>query len=238
MSDFAAVLWSRCAVLFGAFSVGATSSAAHASTGVDGHDKAQLERTRNPVLLIHGVRDSAVSMQPMKCWLERRGWKVHTLSLVPGDGRVRLELLAGQIKRYVEDTFPAGRRIDLVGFSMGGVVSRYYLQRLGGTERVQRFVCIAAPNHGSWMAYLSSAPGCVQMRPGSEFLHSLNNDISALGKVNMTCLWTPLDLMILPASSSRMPAGTEVREWVVAHPLMVLQPVVLRRVEEALLNDQ
>ena len=81
---------------------------------------------------------------------------------------------------YIARHFDPEQPLDLVGFSMGGIVSRYYIQRLGGIERVQRYVNISAPNNGTWTAYLLSRLGCVQMRPESEFLRDLNRDCQML----------------------------------------------------------
>src|SRR6185436_5431091 len=98
-----------------------------------------------------------------------------------------------------------GRRFDLIGFSMGGLIARYYLQRLGGIEKVGRFVSIAAPHQGTHMARLGGLPGWVQMRPGSEFLRDLASDADVLRRVNFTSFYTPLDAVIVPARSSEMP---------------------------------
>lgn len=224
MKDFPARLWRRLGIM--AASLGCSSLAAAAETG--------SASNRTPVLLIHGILDSAVSMHPIRVWLEKRGWQVSTLHLVPNDGSVPLEQLAEQVRHCVDTTFPNHEKIDLVGFSMGGLVCRYYLQRLGGAERVERFVSISAPNHGTCMAFLSNRPGCREMRPGSTFLAELNSDFSPLRQVRYTSIWSPLDLMIIPAWSSQMPVGANIRRWVPAHPLMLFSPGVLRAVADAL----
>jgi len=173
-------------------------------------------------------------MEPMAVWLRMRGWMAHTLSLRPNDGSVGLEVLAGQLQGWMEERLSPGAKVHLVGFSMGGLVSRYYLQRLEGAERVERFVTISAPHQGTWMAYLHRGAGAMQMRPSSAFLRDLNEDALWLERVRVTSLWTPLDLMILPARSSRLVGAHEGRNWVLAHPLMVLQRRVLQAVERAL----
>lgn len=232
MKDYSARIWTRLSGLVALLNVFASSSGQAAGA------RATLSTApyipTNPVLLIHGIHDSAASMQTMNRWLTKEGREVHTVSLAPNDGTLPLPELARQVATYVRRTFSPDRKIDLVGFSMGGIVSRYYIQRLGGVKRVERFVCVSAPNHGSWLAFMSNHPGCVQMRPGSAFLQELNAGLGAFQHVRLTTIWTPLDLTILPARSSRMPVGTEVRKWVVAHPLMVLQPGCLHAVSVAL----
>ncbi len=189
---------------------------------------------RHPVLLVHGIWKSGAAFGRMARYLRKRGFDVHTIDLLPNDGGAEIPALAQQIADYVERSLPAGAPVDVVGFSMGGVVSRYYVQRLGGADRVRRFVTISAPHHGTAAAFLSRKPGGRQMRPGSAFLAELNADLTALARVDVTTLWTPLDLMIVPPESSRLPVGREVLVPAPVHALMLHDPRALRAVAEAL----
>ncbi|MEH2389546.1 MAG: triacylglycerol lipase [Nostoc sp.] len=175
----------------------------------------------NPVLLIHGIDDTEAVFHQMRNYLIQRGLSVHALNLVPNNGDVGLDELAKQVSDYVTATFASEQRLDLVGFSMGGIVSRYYVQRLGGINRVQRFITISSPHHGTVVAYASRRPGCVQMRPDSIFIKDLNSDAVILGQLDFTSIWTPYDLMIVPANSSQMSVGREVIVPVPLHPWML-----------------
>ncbi|HEY3899324.1 MAG TPA: alpha/beta fold hydrolase [Chthoniobacter sp.] len=188
---------------------------------------------RNPVLLIHGIADSQISMQWLAHYLQRQGWEVHTMNLKPNWGQKGLEPLAGQIDAYARTEF-GGRHFDLVGFSMGGLVSRYYVQRLGGLNHVDRLVTLSAPHNGSILANLIANKGCREMRPGSPFLRDLASDADRLEKIKFTSLYTPMDLIILPAHSSEMPQARNIRVPVVMHPLMVVDGRCMRAVAEAL----
>ena len=53
------------------------------------------------------------------------GWEVFDIDLVPNNGDTRLELLAQQVAILVDRIAPH-QPIDLLGFSMGGLVTRYY----------------------------------------------------------------------------------------------------------------
>ena len=166
--------------------------------------------------------------------LARDGRESLAITLKPGDGSVSLEALSLQLRDYVRNHFSPDERFDLVGFSMGGLVCRYYVQLLGGRSRVDRLITISSPNHGTLLAFLTSRIGCKEMRPGSALLQKLNHDCSALRDLNVTSFWTPLDLIILPAKSSRLPCGTNREIPVFAHPLMILQRKPLDEVAKAL----
>lgn len=186
------------------------------------------------MLLVHGIWKTGAAFRTMTRYLKQRGFSAHTIDLVPNDGSATIPALAEQVAAFIERTFPAGGPLDLLGFSMGGVVSRYYLQRLGGLRRVSRFVTISSPHHGTLTAYLRRLPGALQMRPDSALLRELNEDVAALGEIDVTTMWTPLDLMILPAQSSRLPIGREVLVAAPLHALMLHDPRSLRAVAEAL----
>ncbi len=184
----------------------------------------------NPVLLVHGINDTVALFRRMKPYLERGGLPVHALNLVPNNGNAGLIELARQLEAHIAAQFAADQAIDIVGFSMGGLVSRYYIQRLGGIHRVRKFVTIGTPHRGTWTAFLRANPGVRDMRPGSSFLRDLNRDAEMLDGISFTSVWTPFDLMIVPAASSRLPAGRSVSVRTLAHPLLVRDPRVLRLV--------
>jgi triacylglycerol lipase len=186
------------------------------------------------VVLVHGHNDTAAKMQSMAACLREEGFTVYTPTLTPSWGQVGLDELARQLSTFIDAHVHPGEKFDLVGFSMGGLVCRYYLQRMDGLRRVDRFITLGVPHHGSLWAYLVNNPGCRQMRPGSDFLKDLNSDIGVLGKIEFTSIWTPLDLVIVPSNSSRTNVGRNIEIWVPIHPLLVLSPLCIKRVASLL----
>jgi len=190
--------------------------------------------THNPVLLIHGIDDTGAVFEKMAAVLEGQGWFTYALDLVPNNGKVGLDRLAEQIKGYVDQAFSQDIRFDIVAFSMGGIISRYYLQRLGGLERCDRFITLSSPHHGSLIAHLRRNRGCVQMRPNSEFLQDLNRDLDRLNSIQFTSIWTNNDLMILPANSSQVPVGKNITVPVLIHPWMLTDDRTIELVVQCL----
>ncbi|MEM9502659.1 MAG: alpha/beta fold hydrolase [Cyanobacteria bacterium P01_E01_bin.43] len=177
---------------------------------------------QNPILLVPGIDDTARIFDKMVAYLGDRGWSaIHPLNLQPSNGNVGLDHLAQQVQQYVDCHLADADAIDIVGFSMGGMVSRYYIQRFGGWRRVQRFVTLSAPHNGTWTGYLRQNPGASQMRPNSAFLQDLNQTMDELQQVEFTSIWTPYDLMIVPANSSQLAVGRMIQLPVLGHPLMV-----------------
>jgi triacylglycerol lipase len=186
-------------------------------------------------VLLHGLCDTARLFKRLRKHLESGGWEVHVPEFIPNNGTAGLEVLAQQVHDFIARTFAPGQAIDLIGFSMGGIVGRYYLQRIGGLSRVHRFVTISSPHRGTWTAYLLQRKGVRQMRPNSVFLKDLDSDYSSLEKVRFTSIWTPTDLMIIPAMSSVIPQAKTVRIVVTHHGRMAGNERVMRAVEAGLL---
>jgi triacylglycerol lipase len=186
------------------------------------------------VILVHGIYNSGKWMRGVRRVLESRGWQVYAISLRPNDASIPFEAMAQQLDAFVSANIPSGEKFDLVGFSMGGLVCRCYIQKMGGYRRVRRFVTLSTPNHGTLWALLSGRAGVKEMRPGSEMLDELNGDVSKLASLDYTSIYTPLDLTIVPPSSSRMKVARNVISWVPFHALMIWMPGPIRAVEQAL----
>ena len=60
------------------------------------------------------------------------------------------------------------RTHPLIGHSLGGLIARYYVQCLGGDERVHTLVTLGTPHGGTATAYLRARPAGRQLRPGSD----------------------------------------------------------------------
>jgi triacylglycerol lipase len=192
------------------------------------------KKNRNPVLLIHGIMDTVAKFNTMRRYLTDWGWEVHTFNLQPNNGSLGLDKLAQQVADYVAKNFGSEQPFDLIGYSMGGLVSRYYIQRLGGINRVQRFITISSPHNGTITANLAWGEGCQQMRPNSNFLNDLNQDVTLLNQINFTSMWTPFDLIIVPPNSSHLPVGKEIILDILIHAWMVQDPRSLAMIKSSL----
>jgi len=186
---------------------------------------ASIPTTR--VVMVHGIFQAE-----WRCFgflrrdLEARGVECLVPSLNPADGRKGLAVLAQQLKREIDVRFGADERIVLVGFSMGGLVSRYYLQELGGAKRCDAFFTISTPHHGTAMAHLCYGEGAKQMRRGSPWLARLESTENRLGKLPIVSYRTPADLIIIPSLSSEWDRAENITIPCPLHPMMTASPRV------------
>jgi triacylglycerol lipase len=168
--------------------------------------------------------------------LEKRGVEVFVPRLLHSDGRGGLEKLALHLKQDIDGKFGPDQPISIVAFSMGGLVSRQYLQNLGGASRCENLITISSPHNGTHAAWCYPSKGAEDMRPGSPFLTELQSTQDRLGKMPVTSYRTPMDLIILPATSSIWDRAENLEYPVIMHPLMLNSNKVLSDVERRLLD--
>ncbi len=188
------------------------------------------------VVVTHGIDSDGGDLKTLIKALKDTGFAVHLFVYTPSDGSLGLEKPAEDLAKFVERELPSDARFSLVAFSMGGLITRWYLDMLGGAARVERYITISSPHNGSLMGNLRWNRGGEQLRPGSEFLRKLESNKGPVqsGEVEAHSFWTPLDLMIVPANSSVVPWAQEHKFWVAAHPLMLTDKDVLRALRDIL----
>ena len=183
------------------------------------------------ILMVHGLNDTGKVFDTMSSYLQKQNFQTHTLDLKPNFGIADLRELANQVQEYIEQNFHQQEKINLIGFSMGGLVTRYYLQRLKGIQKTEKYVSISAPNQGSNWAYFLPFKGIKQMRPHSDFLRDLNKDVKKqLQQVPCLTFWTPVDTMIVPAKSSLLGVGKEISIPLQIHKRMLKDQRVLQNI--------
>ena len=89
-----------------------------------------------PLVLVHGLWDTPALFNSLRQALGDRR-ELFLPHLPHGLGVVPLEELAAELGRGIEARFGPEGLVDVMGFSMGGVISRTWIQLLGGAWRSQ-----------------------------------------------------------------------------------------------------
>ena len=150
-----------------------------------------------PVVLIPGWHGDPASFDRMIPALEAAGLTV--LDFDPGRGGVQAlayapandgqhipEVAAAVVRPAIDAAlaragYPAGAAVDVVGYSMGGLVARSLIEQSGWADRIRTLVMLGTPNHGTIAAWVPATVGGfgrwnatgADMRPGSPFLRAM-----------------------------------------------------------------
>ena len=163
-----------------------------------------IEAAGTPILLIHGMADNRSVFTLLRRGLRRRGFGHMTTmnySILTGDVRVAAAQLAEEIEAIVAET--GYERIHVVGHSMGGLIARYYVTRLGGDERVHTLVTLGSPHHGTYLAYAWNSRIMQQLRPGSPLMQELEQPVESC-RTRFLCYWSDIDQLMFPQRSAAL----------------------------------
>lgn len=198
-----------------------------------------------PVVLLHGFVDNRSVFVLLRRALARAGRgrdRVESLNYSPltCDLRTAAELLARQVSELLART--GHREVDLVGHSLGGLIARYYVQRLGGDVRVRTLVMLGTPHSGTTFGSLADAHPLVrQMRPGSEVLRELAGPTPGC-RTRFVSFWSDLDQIMIPVETARLdhPDLTvrNVRVGGIGHLALPVHPAVSAEILRALADDE
>lgn len=179
------------------------------------------------VVLVHGFHNTSAIFDPLVGRLEKLGCRCYAPSLQPNDVRLGVRDLTLKLAAGIDAHFGRSKPLVIVAFSIGGLITRDYVQNLGGQGRVRAVFMISTPNRGTLWAGLSPSSGARQLAPGSRFLDALNADLSVWKTIPVYAYWTPLDLVILPSTNTRCSFGHTRRILCLLHPWMVRNPEVM-----------
>jgi triacylglycerol lipase len=188
------------------------------------------------VVFVHGIFDSGRIFRHMQAVFEDADIHCLAPSLKPRDGRAGLDKLAEHLRQQIDAEFGTREPVAIVGFSMGAIVSRYYIQELDGRSRVKQYFSIAGPHRGSLWSYLYPGRGARHMRPGSDFLNHLNKSAEEFHGMECHAYWTPFDLMIIPQRSAVLPFAENHRIPSWCHPCMLMNHRITEDIRTRVIN--
>lgn len=170
-------------------------------------DQARL----GPVLLVPGYGGSTSGLAELAASLEDEGRET-VIVPSPGNGtgdlRGHARALSDIATAAIDEGSPS---VDVVGYSAGGVVARYWAAELGGDAQARRVVSLASPQHGADLAAVASelAPdacpqACRQLAPESDLLRRLNAGDETPDGPRWVAIWTEDDATVTPPSSGTL----------------------------------
>lgn len=114
--------------------------------------------TRFPIVLFHGVgvaagRLNSRGFEPVAAALMEQGIPAFAPAVPPYEPTAaRAELRLGQIQEILRQT--GAGRVNIIGFSGGGLDARYLVSRLGGSAFTASVTTVSTPHRGTSLASL------------------------------------------------------------------------------------
>jgi triacylglycerol lipase len=177
---------------------------------------------QDPILFIHGWTESASLWNTMIGRFEKDGYAKSALSAYTYNTATSNKTLAEtEVKSHVETLLknnPGATKVDI--------------KFVGGESKVDDWVSLGGPNHGTETANACTQTACVEMRVGSTFLKELNATDETPGAVNYGTWWSPCDEIINPDESVILSGATNHKTACMTHAALTTDETVYKEVRE------
>ena len=195
---------------------------------------------KRPIFLVHGLWNNPKLFEKLLKKIKEDDYQLYRPHLPHKFGKTSLRRLAKDLDSKIVELVGAEIEIDIVGFSMGGLISRIWLQNHNGFLRTKRFFSIGTPHFGTFTAQIvpsSFMPGIAEMKRGSGLISELNNDLTSLTKVECISFFTKWDLMSFPGWQAKLSIGDSYRLPVLTHKEFITNPTSLDILAKKIFND-
>ena len=195
-----------------------------------------FDRSRPPVVLVHGYGHNRAALWPLSWWLERKGWTTFTFSHQAVETiEVKARRLAGRVE--VVRQLAGAQRVDIVAHSMGGIIARYFIEQLGGAASVGRLITLGTPHKGTGMAIFARGEAASQLLPGSEVVTALARSLDAGREVKYTAIAGDMDTLVFPLDAALLgPPHDDVVLEGLGHNTLLTHGAAFNAVRSALLQ--
>ena len=175
--------------------------------------------THDPILFVHGWNSNSTTWNTMVSRFTADGWASNELYNWQYNYKQSNATTASQIKTKVDQILAStgAAKVDIITHSMGGLSSRYFVKNLGGDLKVDEWVSLGGPNHGTDTANFCFDTSCKEMRIGSTLLASLNSGDETPGALNYRTWWSACDSVINPDSSVALSGATNTQTPCLSH---------------------
>ncbi len=199
-----------------------------------------MQPVASQIVLVHGLWDNPRLFDPLVKQLNRDDVEIFTPNLPHQAGRMSLMELAIELDRKIHSRFDALTPIVLLGFSMGGLISRLWLQEIDGAVRTKHFISVGSPHRGT----LTAQPvprwlfkGIAEMKRGSDLISALNKKSYLLDSVKCSSYFCRWDLMVFPGWQAVLPIGAFHAVPVISHKALMTETKSVEILASAILTN-
>jgi len=188
---------------------------------------------RNPIILIHGLWNTSSIFSSITSKLDDIGIEYFAPTLKHLYGTTSIIDLTKTLNELILEKYGLEREIDILGFSMGGIIGRYWIQKFNGYKRTRRFISIGSPHKGTLIAQLvPNYPfkGISEMKINSKFLRELAKNDFSLNNIEFISFFTYWDLMVFPSWWTNLNIGKKISVKVYKHRNLVRNKNVVDKI--------
>ena len=194
---------------------------------------------KRPIILIHGLWNTSAIFNSLIKKLDYYDVEYYAPTLKHYFGRVSIIDLAKSLEDLITKKYGIEREIDILGFSMGGIIASYWIKKFNGYLKTKRFISIGSPHRGTFTAQLvprNLLKGISEMKINSSLLKELSEYDYLLKNIDCVSFYTIWDLMVFPGWRANLPIGRKYNLNIYKHRNLVKNPVAIDAIVNSIIT--
>ena len=174
--------------------------------------------------MIHGLWNTSSIFSSITSKLDDIGIEYFAPTLKHSYGMTSILDLTNKLNELILEKYGLEKELDILGFSMGGIIGRYWIQKFNGYKRTRRFISIGSHHKGTLLAQLVPKfpfRGISEMKINSKFLRELADNDFLLDDIEWINFFTYWDLMVFPSWWTNLDLGKKISVKVYKHRNLV-----------------
>ena len=195
--------------------------------------------SKRPIILIHGLWNTSEIFNSLLKNLDHYDIEYYAPTLEHYFGRISIVDLAKSLDELIIKKYGSEREIDILGFSMGGIIARYWIKKFNGYLKTKRFISVGSPHHGTLTAQLvpkNFLKGISEMKINSSLLKELSDYDYLLTKIDCVSFYTRWDFMVFPGWRAKLPIGRKFNLNIYKHRNLVKNPIAIDAIVNSIIT--
>ena len=188
---------------------------------------------RNPIIFIHGLWNTSSIFSSITSKLDDIGIEYFAPTLEHAYGMTSIVDLTNLLDELILKKYGLEKEIDILGFSMGGIIGRYWIKKFNGYKRTRRFITVGSPQKGTILSQLVPKypfRGISEMKINSDLLRELSKYDYLLNNIECISFFTIWDLMVFPGWWAHLNVGEKTSLKVFKHRNLVRNPAAIEKI--------
>ena len=194
---------------------------------------------RNPIILIHGLWNTSNIFSSVTSKLDELGIEYFAPTIEHEYGITSIVELTNLLNNLILDKYGLEKELDILGFSMGGIIGRYWITKFNGYKRTRQFITVGSPHNGTLASQLVPKypfRGISEMKINSFLLRDLSNYDYLLKDIKCISFFTYWDLMVFPGWKAYLNSGEKICLKIYKHKNLVRNPEAIEKIIDKLLR--
>ena len=174
--------------------------------------------------MVHGLWNTSDIFSSITSRLDQTKIEYYAPTIRHDYGMTSIVELTNLFNDLILDKYGFEKELDILGFSMGGIIGSYWIKKFNGYKRTRNFITVGSPHNGTLLSQLIPKypfRAIAEMKINSLLLQELSKYDYLLNDIYCISFFTYWDLMVFPGWRANLNSGEKISLKIYKHKNLV-----------------